>query len=129
MKEDFLNIDNILKLEPRLNDTICFIEADNDHIRFLRELHTGQLIYTNSLIKPIILSWESDLIGRIIKLRDPVYIELTFALINNKRICFYWSHASIVNWITIENWIKEIFPDVLRTNVSNFQLIITKITS
>ena len=50
----------------------------------------------------------------------PICVTFSFAVISEKRICFWEATSQLVDYVVVENWLKEKFPGVRRTNAMNF---------
>lgn len=54
----------------------------------------------------------------------PVFISLTTATVDGKKILFVEATSSVVDWRMIHGWLDEKLPGIPRTDASNFHTVL-----
>jgi hypothetical protein len=91
--------------------------SDYESLRLWQEFH------------PKAKSWEQEMRGTMITVGHindrPICVQLSWNMINDKRVLFYSASSQLVDWVLIEKWLKAnaLTPGHTMTDASNFHLI------
>jgi hypothetical protein len=108
-------------LDPRLKEVVCFVEATTFEELTLWEKHNRGVL------------WEQDAKQEVINLGEiedrPTNVCFRFAKLNGTMICFYEGISSLVDYLLIENFLFNNFPEASHTNAMNFHIALERISN
>lgn len=134
----FPNTENIFVFNDNFIDTFVS-SAIGSELVFLRAMHTAVLKHNKKIEENNnkLVHWEQVGMGyhhKIGEINDrPIYLDLSFAYINDKKVLFYECTSHLVDYEMVENWLKEKFQLIhdetrwCKTNAANFHICVNRL--
>jgi len=118
-------IPQIVGLVDGSNDASFFLwketALESDHARYELEKDRKYRVHWDDRSRQGGMQEVGRIAGR------PVVVELSFQKIEGRWICFYHGCSTVVDHEQIDNWIREVFPDVPKSDAMNFGNVLNEI--
>jgi hypothetical protein len=119
------------EVESYEKHTVYLVEATDQEKHFLWERWALQNVQYPTALPKEKVDWKEISIGKVRTVGEvnnkPICIGLTWVYINSQLVCFYETTSRMVDWDMIDNYVRNRWPSVPRTNSTNFHNCIDNI--